>query len=96
VKPCAAQLPSWAPKALSGFAFVSTLIGTIVAGAGTSSIKNVADLFSAFYTAASASTSSPAFGCSIAATIIQAAALGVDFLPVPAAAAPKLTAAPPV
>lgn len=101
MKPCAAKLPAWTPKALAGFAFVCTLIGTILSGAGPNSMKTFFDNMKTIYDAQNAAYPAFAvslslgagFGCSIAATIVQAIATGLTFLP--AASAPELKLAVP-
>jgi hypothetical protein len=95
VKPCAAALPPFSSKAFAGFAFVCTLIGTIVSGAGDTSMYKIATGLKTEYDAYGATTATPAFGCSIAATIVQAIALGLAFLPAPAPAPALKLAAPP-
>ena len=94
MKPCAAALPPFSSKAFAGFAFVCTLIGTIVSGAGDTSIYKLATVNKAEADLFGATTATPAFGCAIAATIVQAIAFGLTFLPAPAPAPALKLAAP--
>ena len=72
-------------KIFGGFAVVTSLIGTIVGGANNISTLQASGLY----------VWAAGFGCSIAAVIIQAIALGLEFVPVPAAAAaPPLKSEP--
>ena len=73
------KVPAWSARALAAGACASTLIGTILGAAGPEGISAaVTALQSIGFTAALGAS----FGCAIAATILQALALGMTFLPV--------------
>jgi len=76
---CANKIPDIVKLALAGAALVATLIGTILAGVGTVDGKTFSETADSFKTmsAAGYTVGTPGMGVSIAATIVQALALGI-------------------